>query len=120
MAELLLRGPQTVGELRTRCQRFVQFADLEVVSQVLGELNRRDPPMAQAMPREPGRSAIRYQHLLGCEDHSPVSAAPVVHATAEPDPAPAGDPLAAIQTELSALRRELDDVQQRLSALESH
>ncbi len=119
MTELLLRGPQTVGELRTRCQRFVLFADLEVVSQVLDQLNRRDPPMAQALPREPGRSAIRYQHLLGCEDHSPVSAAPVVPATAEPDPSPAGDPLAAIQTELSALRRELDDVQQRLSALES-
>ena len=38
MAQLLLRGPQTVGELRTRCQRFVRFADLEVVSQVLNQL----------------------------------------------------------------------------------
>ena len=119
MTELLLRGPQTVGELRTRCQRFVQLADLEVVSQVLDELNRRDPPMAQAMPREPGRSAIRYQHLLGSEDPLPTSAAPVAPATAEPEVVPATDPLAALQTELSTLRRELDDVQQRLSVLES-
>ncbi len=119
MAELLLRGPQTVGELRTRCQRFVQFADLEAVAQVLDELNRRDPPMAQAMPREPGRSAIRYQHLLGTEEPLPTSSAPVSRVTVEPEVAPATDPLAAIQTELSALRRELDDVQQRLSALES-
>ncbi len=119
MAELLLRGPQTVGELRTRCQRFLQFADLEAVSQVLDELNRRDPPMAQALPRESGRSAIRYQHLLGFEDHSTVPAAPVTHETVEPDLTPAGDPLAAMQTELADLRRELDDVQQRLSALES-
>ncbi len=119
MAELLLRGPQTVGELRTRCQRFVQFADLDVVSQVLGELNRHDPPMAQALPREPGRSAIRYQHLLGSEDPLPTSSAPITRVTAEPEVAPAGDRLADLQIELADLRRELDDVQQRLSALES-
>ena len=119
MAELLLRGPQTVGELRTRCQRFVPFADLEVVSQVLGELNRRDPPMAQTMPRELGRSAIRHQHLLGSEDPLPTSSESASRVTVQPELAPAEDPLAAIQTELSALRRELHDVQQRLSALES-
>ena len=119
MAELLLRGPQTVGELRTRCQRFVRFADLEVVSQVLGQLNRRDPPMAQTLPREPGRTAIRYQHLLDSEDHSPVSSAPATQATIKPEVAPAIDPLATLQSEISDLRRELDDVQQRLSALES-
>lgn len=119
MAELLLRGPQTVGELRTRCQRFVQFADLAVVSQVLDELNRRDPPMAQAMPREPGRTAIRYRHLLDSEDHSTVSSAPVTHATIEPELAPPTSPLAVLQGELADMRRELDDVQQRLSALES-
>ena len=119
MAELLLRGPQTVGELRTRCQRFLQFADLEAVSQVLDELNRRDPAMAQALPREPGRSAIRYRHLLDSGDRSTVSSAPVTPVAVGPDPAPAGDPLAALQSELADLRRELDDVQQRLSALES-
>ncbi len=119
MAELLLRGPQTVGELRTRCQRFVPFADLGVVSQVLGELNRRDPPMAQALPREPGRSAIRYRHLLDSEDRSTVSSAPATPETAELDIAPAADPLAALRSELADLRRELNDVQQRLSALES-
>ncbi len=119
MAELLLRGPQTLGELRTRCQRFVPFADLEVVSQVLGELNRRDPPMAQTLPREPGRTAIRYQHLLDTEDHSTVSSAPVTQETAEPDLAPAGDPLADLQIELSDLRRELHDVRRRLTALET-
>ena len=119
MSELLLRGPQTVGELRTRCQRFVRFADLAVVSQVLDELNRRDPPMAQAMPREPGRSAIRYQHLLGSEDPLPTSSTPVARATAEPEVALPADPLAVLQSELADLRHELDDVQERLSALES-
>ena len=119
MAELLLRGPQTVGELRTRCQRFVQLADLEVVAQVLDQLNRRDPPMAQTLPREPGRTAVRHRHLLDSEDHSPVSSAPVTHATIEPEVAPVTSPLAALQSEIADLRRELDDVQQRLSALES-
>ena len=119
MSELLLRGPQTVGELRTRCQRFVRFADLAVVSQVLDELNRRDPPMAQAMPRELGRTAIRYQHLLGSEDPLPTSSTPVARATAEPEVALPADPLAVLQSELADLRHELDDVQERLSALES-
>ncbi len=119
MAELLLRGPQTVGELRTRCQRFVQFTDLEAVSQVLSELNRRDPPMAQAMPREPGRSAIRYRHLLDPEGHRTGSSAPVTQEIAEPARAPSTNPLTVLQSELADLRRELNDVQQRLSALES-
>ncbi len=119
MTELLLRGPQTVGELRTRCQRFVQIADLDVVSQVLGDLNRRNPSMAQAMPREAGRSATRYQHLLGSDAPQPTSSAPETQAIAEPDHAPSPSPLTVLQSELADLRRELNDVQQRLSALES-
>ena len=48
LAELLLRGPQTVGELRTRCSRMVPFDDLQAVSAVLDELAHTDPPMVAA------------------------------------------------------------------------
>lgn len=72
MTELLLRGPQTVGELRTRCSRFMPFDDLEAVTLVLDCLAKYDPPAVAPMPREPGRSAIRYTHLLYPDDEKPV------------------------------------------------
>lgn len=73
MTELLLRGPQTMGELRTRCSRFMPFDDLEAVTLVLDCLAKYDPPAVAPMPREPGRSAIRYTHLLYPEDERPVA-----------------------------------------------
>jgi|GEM_PF-218311 len=68
MAELLLRGPQTVGELRTRCSRMVPFENLESVAGVLQRLTEREPRLVRAVPREPGQSAVRYTHLLSQED----------------------------------------------------
>jgi hypothetical protein len=82
MAELLLRGPQTVGELRTRCSRLVPFEDLEAVTIVLDNLAQRDPPMVAALPREPGRSAVRYTHLLYPPGEAPAARAPATLATA--------------------------------------
>ena len=117
MTELLLRGPQTVGELRTRCQRFVRFADLEAVSQVLDELNRREPSMVRAMAREPGRTAIRFRHLLDVEgEEDPPTPTPVPETTAtENDRQPTSD----AQAEITALRRELADLRERVSAIEA-
>ena len=64
MAELLLRGPQTVGELRSRCARMHPFASIDAVAETLESLAGGDSPAVTAMPREPGRSAIRHRHLL--------------------------------------------------------
>lgn len=118
MAELLVRGPQTVGELRTRCQRFVQFADLEAVSQVLDRLSRLDPPVAQALPRQPGQTVIRHQHLIGDADYSqpqPSAEAPPAPTPAAPQKRPAD-----WHAELEGLRQELEEVKRRLSVLEQH
>ena len=116
MAELLVRGPQTVGELRTRCQRFVQFADLEAVSQVLDRLSRLDPPITQALPRQPGQTVIRHQHLIGETDASqPQPAAEVLPA---PTPAVQQERTGDWRTEVEDLRQELAEVKRRLSLLE--
>lgn len=72
MTELLLRGPQTSGELRSRCARMVTFENLEAVNTALESLMTDETPVVERMPREPGRSAVRYRHLLYPEDEIPV------------------------------------------------
>jgi hypothetical protein len=65
MAELLLRGRQTSGELRSRASRMAPLQDLESVIAILGGLRRTDAKFVEELPREPGRSANRFRHLLG-------------------------------------------------------
>ena len=67
MAELILRGPQTSGELRTRGCRMTPIPDLEAVAGILRSLAGGDPPFVEELPREPGRSANRFRHLLSAE-----------------------------------------------------
>lgn len=64
IAELLVRGPQTVGELRTRGERMSAFADLAAVEAVLQELMDLNPPLALKLPRQPGRKEARYAHFF--------------------------------------------------------
>src|SRR5262252_11005800 len=61
---LLLRGPQTPGELRTRTERMYSFEDLEAVHSALNHLMRRDPPLVKVLPRQPGTKESRFMHLL--------------------------------------------------------
>lgn len=64
LAELLLRGAQTPGELRSRADRMAGFSDLEKVDQVMQELMDKETPMVVKLPRQPGRKEQRYMHLL--------------------------------------------------------
>ena len=61
---LLLRGPQTPGELRGRTERMHRFEDLDEVLSGLQQLMRREPPLAKALGRRPGTKEVRYAHLL--------------------------------------------------------
>ncbi len=67
LGELMLRGPQTVGELRGRAERMHHFADLASVDAVLEELMARTPPLLMRLPRLPGRKESRYAHLFAGE-----------------------------------------------------
>lgn len=67
LASLMLRGPETVGELRGRTSRMHEFDALEDVEAVLEELMRRDPPLVTQLPRRPGQKEARYAHLLAGE-----------------------------------------------------
>jgi uncharacterized protein YceH (UPF0502 family) len=65
LAELLLRGPQTAGELRIRGERMHPFADLAAVEEALQELAERTPPLVALLPRMPGHKEQRYTHMFG-------------------------------------------------------
>src|SRR3979490_585184 len=62
---LLLRGPQTPGELRGRAERMHRFEALEDVQSALQKMKRSAPPLAMLLPRQPGTKESRYAHLLG-------------------------------------------------------
>jgi uncharacterized protein YceH (UPF0502 family) len=65
---LLLRGPQTPGELRTRTERLCRFQDIHEVESALDQLMQRDDgPFVAKLPRESGKREARYAHLLGSE-----------------------------------------------------
>lgn len=64
LAELLLRGPQTIGELRARSERMHQFSDLAAVEEALQELMERTPPLVALLPRMPGHKEQRYAHTF--------------------------------------------------------
>ena len=73
LAELLLRGPQTLGELRGRASRMHPLASLEEVKQMLRALSERSEPLVRELPPSPGSRAERYAQLL-CRDLHPVDA----------------------------------------------
>jgi uncharacterized protein YceH (UPF0502 family) len=68
LCELMLRGPQTPGELRSRSERLYPFGNLEEVDSALGALAEHDPPLVVRLPREAGRKEQRYMHLLSGVD----------------------------------------------------
>jgi len=110
---LLLRGPQTPGELRGRTERMFRFEELEDVLSVLDRLMQRDPPLVKALPRQPGTKEIRYTHLLSGE----------VEFSALPSPAgsietaPANNRLDRLETELGQLRQELTELKEKIARL---
>ena len=68
MCVLMLRGPQTPGELRGRSERLYDFSSLEEVEETLTLLSDKDPqPLVSRLPRHPGQKEIRYVHLLAGE-----------------------------------------------------
>src|SRR5438105_10122305 len=64
MCVLMLRGPQTVGEIRTRSNRIHDFENLEQVENILNSLIARQPALAIRLPRQAGQKEVRYAHLL--------------------------------------------------------
>jgi uncharacterized protein len=112
---LLLRGPQTPGELRSRSDRMYHFEALEDVISTLDRLAQRDPPLARILPRQPGTKESRYTHLFSGEPEIDTTDASVERALS-PGSAGAADRLTQVEEEVTRLRQELTEVQQELAA----
>jgi uncharacterized protein len=105
---LMLRGPQTIGELKQRSERLHPFADLRSVEETLDRLSARE--LGQWLVRRPGQKEARYTHLLGGDDAG----------AAEPEPAHAARPRAAdsdLAGEIARLRQDLDELRRDVDAL---
>ena len=103
LAILLLRGAQTAGELRQRCERLHRFDDVAAVETVLEHLAEKYPPLVTALPRAPGTKETRHVHLLGGDA--------LVQEMAEAQSGGAGDGrgrIAELEDEVCRLREEFD------------
>lgn len=110
---LLLRGPQTPGELRGRCERMYAFGEIGDVLSGLQRLMERDPALAAILPRQPGTKESRYTHLLS----GPVEAvAATMPASAHTNSAQE-ERIAQLESTVAALRQEVDELRTRIDAL---
>jgi uncharacterized protein YceH (UPF0502 family) len=110
LAVLMLRGPQTVGELKQRTEKLHRFVDLRAVEEGLERLTGRG--LGRWSERRPGQKEARYAHLLGSEGAEPMPA------KAESGSEPAADGLVEelnrLQREVAALRQEVAELGERL------
>ena len=112
LSVLMLRGPQTPGELRTRTDRQHAFGSLGEVEEILERLARREPPLAFQLPRELGRREARWQHLLGAVS-AQADAGPATEQSEQAD-VPSADELVELRAELADLRARIEHLEQRL------
>jgi hypothetical protein len=122
---LLLRGPQTPGELRGRTDRLHRFDEISEVLAGLQKLAERDPALVAMLPRQPGTKESRYAHLLSgpvesaiAFEHASVPYAAAQYAPVETNGDPAHEDriaqleatVAALKQEVAALRQKIDDL----------
>jgi uncharacterized protein len=113
LAELLLRGPQTPGELRSRADRMHKFDDLGIVQSTLRRLMEREPPLVKVLPRQPGTKEARYAHLLSGDVEVPrVEVAPGVAAAGG---ASGGERIALLEDQVEQLQSDIADLKQQFA-----
>ena len=109
---LLLRGPQTPGELRGRAERLHRFEALEDVQSALQKLMQREPPLAKVLPRQPGTKESRYAHLFA-ENMAEVGTPS--HADTAPEPGSMdAERIARLEEEVAELRRDVGEVKDQM------
>ncbi len=111
VCELMLRGHQTLGELRSRAERMHHFDDLAEVEAVIERL----PELMVQLPRRPGEKEARYAHLLS---GPPAVAGPEAEANLEPTVPAHPDRMGALEAEVAQLRSELEELKQRFAVFQ--
>ena len=114
---LMLRGPQTPGELRARAERMYRFESNEELDVTLTVLIERE--LVKPLPRRPGERGRRYAHLLAGDEAAELPEAPAASTPEHEAPAVdggLGERVDRLETELAALRAELRELRDRLDA----
>ena len=106
---LLLRGPQTPGELRGRTERMYKFEDLEQVQSALHQLMEREPSLAAMLARQPGTKESRYAHLLAgpVESWQPPASSP---------PNEGDDRVAQLEEQVRSMQGEIAELREQFAA----
>ena len=112
---LLLRGPQTPGELRGRTERMHRFDELSDVLGGLQKLMDRQPSLVAILPRQPGTKESRYAHLL-CGSVELIAGA-AVSAPVQQEPSASDERIERLEAEVSNLRRQVDELSEKIDTL---
>jgi uncharacterized protein YceH (UPF0502 family) len=113
MAILLLRGPQTAGELRSRTERLFHFATIEELEDCLKGLVHGDAPLIKLLPQQPGQKERRYVQLFAAEPAGGWQAAAASYSPPAPRTSGEGSRIEALEAEVAALREEVTELKGR-------
>jgi len=118
LCELMLRGPQTPGELRSNTERIVPAGNVEEMDKTLRDLIEHDPPLIMRLPREAGRREARYVHLFSDEIAREKTAAA---RTASPavSAIPATQAISRLELEIAQIKRDLEQLKQAFADFKS-
>ncbi|MBO0725327.1 MAG: DUF480 domain-containing protein [Blastocatellia bacterium] len=115
MCVLILRGPQTSGELRSRTQHLRSFESLAEVETLLQGLSLRDNPLIVKLPRQPGSRESRFAHLLGGPVEMEQREVPPHQAASVQQTQAGADKIAKLEEEIASLRQELSELKQQFA-----
>jgi uncharacterized protein len=111
---LMLRGPQTVGEIKTRSGRQFTFPSTEFVQEILESMMTEEKNYIVEAPRQPGQKEVRYRHVF-----SPFTEPEIAAPTAQTGPSSIGSEIEELKTEMEGLRAEANLLRDRVASLES-
>jgi len=114
---LMLRGPQTPGQLRSRGGRLYDFSDLAEVEATLREMAAGDAPLAVALERQPGTKESRWAHRLGPEPTRDLTGSPTIIPVSQPAAGPGlSERLEAVELRVEEIARELTRLREELGS----
>jgi len=110
LSVLLLRGPQTTGELRARTERMAEFDGIEGIEKELGRLADGDDPLVSRQPRRPGQKEDRWAETLSGTAYEPSVAAEVTSVPERVHQSPRSDEIASLRADLETLQEEVSRI----------
>lgn len=117
LCELMLRGPQTAGELRSRADRMAAFESLEKMDETLRGLMEHDPALVIQLPREAGRKERRFMHLLSGEQYTTGAAEPGGDSSSQA--ISTAERITGMEEEIEKLRSEIKELKEAFAEFKS-